>query len=426
MGSINLSTLILTVFLCSSLLRIEAIKIPKRKQRISLCVSRTTTPHEFRSAMIRGGSDSQQGIGNTDAEIDETNDSRIDDRRLHEAVQLATNLRLQGKECHDQGDFTKAGELFQQAADALQQSGVKDHIDEYATCRLHQALCQLKEKRFRLCLEACTSILQDDPTAQNSNIQAVSPFIRARAYHRRAKAKLAMEDRSGALQDARSAAFLGDSRGVALYGRLMREPTVQRGELSIMQGSNTQHASPNWEIFEPLLQSNKSLPSSSLVSDFSTASLLMGSGGNNLAQALGSDGGSSLAQSVFKSLSKRLDDENTHSTICKYLKKTNKNQLQQLLAIGGMSEVIQDSQIDRLVSICHGITPKAIKRVVKATKGAVYSIKLVHRTMQVINKYNTVIVGLIILQWTKSALFRPTPVDEATRKVTKKVLDALL
>eukprot|EP00526_Cylindrotheca_closterium_P000693 CAMPEP_0113634376 /NCGR_PEP_ID=MMETSP0017_2-20120614/17897_1 /TAXON_ID=2856 /ORGANISM="Cylindrotheca closterium" /LENGTH=377 /DNA_ID=CAMNT_0000545067 /DNA_START=247 /DNA_END=1380 /DNA_ORIENTATION=+ /assembly_acc=CAM_ASM_000147 len=370
--------------------------------------------------MIRGGSDSQQEIGNADGESDEANDSEI-----NENVELATKLRLQGKECHDEGDFKKAGELFQQAADALEQSGQKDHMDEYATCRLHQALCQLKEKRFDLCLEACTSILQDDDsTAPNSgDIQAVSPFIRARAYHRRAKAKLALEDRTGALQDARSAAFLGDSRGVALYGRLMREPTIQSDEQSIVQGSNAQNSSPNMAMFESLLQSNKSSPSSSLMTDFSPASLLMGSGGNNLAQALGSDGGSSLAQSVIKSLSKRLDDENTHSTISNYLKKTNKSQLQQLLAMAGMSD-IQDSQIDRIVSICHGITPKTIKRVVKATKGAVYSIKLVRRIMQVVNKYKTVFVGLIILQWTKSALFRPTPIDKAAKKVTKQVLDA--
>ena len=271
-----------------------------------------------------------------------------------------------------------------------------------------------------MCLEACTSILQDDATAPNSYIQDVSPFIRARAYHRRAKAKLALEDRTGALQDARSAAFLGDSRGVALYGRLMREPTMQSDEQSIVQGSNTENSSPNMAIFESLLQSNKSSPSS--VSDFSPASLLMGSGG--LGQALGSGDGGSLAQSVIKSLSKRLDDENTHTTICNYLKKTNKSQLQQLLAMGGMGDAIQDSHMDRVVSICHGVTPKAIRRVVKATKGAVYSVKLVRRTMQVVNKYKTVFVGLIVLQWIKSALFRPTPIQKTARKASKKVLDA--
>ncbi|CAJ1962641.1 unnamed protein product [Cylindrotheca closterium] len=380
--------------------------------------------------MIRGGSDSQQGMGNADVEnVSESESDEISDSKINKNVELATKLRLQGKECHDEGEFKKAGELFQQAADALEQIDQKEHIDEYATCRLHQALCQLKEKRFDLCVEACASILQDDSSnASNSEIlQAVSPYIRARAYHRRAKAKLALEDRSGAMQDARSAAFLGDSRGVALYGQLMREPTIQSDGQSIVQASNghNPNSSANRAMFESLLQSNKLSPSSpSPVSDFSPASLLMGSGGNNLAQALGSDSGSSLAQSVIKSLSKRLDDENTHSTICNYLKKTNKSQLRQLLAMGGMSEVIQDSQMDRIVSICHGVTPKAIKRVVKATKGAVYSIKLLRRTMQVINKYKTVFVGLIILQWTKSALFRPTPIDKAATKVTKKVIDA--
>jgi len=414
MGSANLLILILTLCLCN-LLRIESLALSKKQKPIS--TRRQSNLSKCRVLGIRGGSDSQQGIAEDDKEkTDET-----DGNEINEKVELATKLRLQGKECHDEGDFKKAGELFQQAADVLRESGQDNHMDEYATCRLHQALCHLKEEKFEFCSEACTSILQDDPNASSkSDLQAVSPFIRARAYHRRAKAKLALEDRTGALQDARSAAFLGDSRGVTLYGRLMREPTIQSDEQATAQESTIQ----DMAMFESLFQSSQSPSSPSSTSDFSPASLLMGSGGNNLAQALSSGGSHSLAQSVIQSLSKRLDDENTHLTICNYLKKTNKEQLRQLLALTGMADVIQDSQVARIVSICHGITPKAIRRVVKAAKGIIYSVKLVRRTMQVLDKYKTVLVALIILQWAKSALFRPTPIDKAVKEVTNKVVEA--
>mmetsp|Transcript_19627 Transcript_19627/g.42773 ORF Transcript_19627/g.42773 Transcript_19627/m.42773 type:complete len:122 (-) Transcript_19627:175-540(-) len=52
----------------------------------------------------------------------------------------------------------------------------------------------------------------------------ISPAARVRTYHhRRAKARLALEDRTGALEDAKEAAYLGDRSAVGSYGRLIRE-----------------------------------------------------------------------------------------------------------------------------------------------------------------------------------------------------------
>lgn len=420
MGRTNLSTLILTVCLCNWL-RIEGTKIPanpsfpsrlKQIRTITTCTSRHKSQQlvflHLNSLEIRGGSDSQQDIANDDAATDEGISLSAD-------LKLSTKFRLQGKECHDDGDFKTAGELFQQAADALE-NGPMDHIDEYATCRLHQALCHLKEERFDLCLEACTSILQDDRHKPSSDIPTASPVIRARAYHRRAKAKLALGDHSGALHDARSAAFLGDKRGVALYGRLMREPASPADTQPVNQESKQAHSPHHMTMFESLLTSGNQSPSSSLMSDFSPASLLMGNS-KSITEALSSGKGGNLAQSVLKSLFQRLDDDNSHTTICNYLKKANKNQLHQLFALTGMSDVIQDSQIDRIVSICHSITPKAVKRTVKATKAAIYSVQLIRRILTVLKKYKTIIVALLILQWTKSALLRPIPIRKV--KFTK-------
>jgi hypothetical protein len=146
----------------------------------------------------------------------------------------AAKLRTLGKaRSHDANQFQEAAAQFQQAADLLEtmlrnQSSISDDssVEEWATCRLHDSICHLKAERYEEFVAACDSLVNEDRCA---------PIFRARAYHRRAKAKLALEDTEGALIDARSAAFLGDRKAVTFYGKLLRETGGQSEPLSSLE-----------------------------------------------------------------------------------------------------------------------------------------------------------------------------------------------
>jgi len=292
-----------------------------------------------------------------------------------------------------------------------------------------------------LCIDACTDVLQDNVDNENSSKSDLLaggsthlPAINARAYHRRAKAKMALGDNSGALQDARTASFLGDGKAVALYGKLMRKSSST--DLSaamnplISPDSYSSSVSPHAALLESLMNKSSenasSRDSASGLSNFSPASLLLGSGnggsGINMLGALGSGGGG-LAKSVLQNLSKKLDDESTQETICNYLQQTNKAQIQNLASMGGIDNVLQDSHLDKLVSFCHGITPKGIRRMVRTTKVVVYIAKVIRRTAKLINKYKSLLAVIFIMQWAKCSIFRPMPIDKrAVKRAAKKAL----
>jgi hypothetical protein len=161
------------------------------------------------------------------------------------------------------------------------------------------------------------------------------------------------------------------------------------------------------------------------VPDFNPASLLFGnSPNNNMLSALGSGGkGGGLAKSVMESLYKRLDDESTQTKISTYLQSANKQQLQQLAAMAGVSHVVQDSHLDKILSVCHGVTTKAIRRTVKTSKRAVYGVKLIRRVLRIIDKYKTFLIAIMLLQWSKSACFLPMPTDrKAAKRVAKQAI----
>mmetsp|Transcript_23278 Transcript_23278/g.47466 ORF Transcript_23278/g.47466 Transcript_23278/m.47466 type:complete len:548 (+) Transcript_23278:198-1841(+) len=379
-------------------------------------------------------------------------------------TEIATSLRLEGKEHHDRGDFIKAAEIFQRAADTLLENnsnnnnnssddnggndndGANDYYssENYATCRLHQALCCLKSQNYDACIEACTDVLQDGSSSNtatqnasndaNANANNYSPAITARAYHRRAKAKMALGDNAGALQDARTASFLGDGKAVNLYGKLMRETTSPSSsdQLSSLMNpllSSSSSSSPNHH--SALLDSLLSSSGAGGVPDFSPAGLLLGSGGLDggggalLNAALGSGGGAGMAKSVVQNLVKRLDDESTQQTICGLLQNTSKAQLLSVASMagidnGGALAETYSHQLDKLVEFCHGVTPKKIRRTVKGTKVLVYFARLIRRTIKVVNKYKSLIVAACVLQWTKSAITRPLPVNaKAIKKAAK-------
>jgi hypothetical protein len=350
------------------------------------------------------------------------------------AIESATKLRLDGKDVHDQGDFIKAAELFEQAANMLLENDQTTArlSEEYATCRLHQALCQLKSGKFDLCIDTCTDVLQDaDGQEQEAGHISVvtfttkSPAVKSRAYHRRAKAKIGLGDTAGALQDARTAAFLGDAKAVALYGKLMRESSSSEISSALNPLHGSQSLSSSSTLLESLLQKSDGAGVGSVdgLSDYFPLSFLTGKGGGNILDVLGSGAGESLAKSLLKNLSKRLDESSTHEQISTILQSTNRYQLRSLASMAGMSDALEDNHLDAMVNFCHGVTPKHIRRTVRATKVMVYTVKLMRRLVKLLNKYKTLLAALLILQWTKSATFRPIPINKkAATLAAKKAL----
>lgn len=370
----------------------------------------TVTIHQTHIVEIVRGGSLEEGSQEESEDDDSSSKSSL--------TEIATALRLEGKEHHDRGDFIKAAEVFQRAADTLLSNDDESSMrlsEDYATCRLHQALCNLKSENYELCIEACSDVLQDEDRGSSHG-----PAINARAYHRRAKAKMALGDNAGALQDARTASFLGDGKAVNLYGKLMRE-TSSADYGDIMSNPlmpETPMASPHSALLESLM--NKSSDSSPMggLPDFNPMSMLMGNSGD-LLSSLGS-GGSGMAKSVVKNLVKKLDDESTRVTISDFLQRTDTAQLRNLAGMAGV-DGISDDQLAKIEKFCHGVTPKTIKRTVGLTKVAVYLFKVIRRTLELIQKYKTLIVAAMILLWTKSAILRPLPINKRAAKKAAKL-----
>ena len=137
------------------------------------------------------GRDAPEGSEEDGTPVDEDSLSSSSSNR----TEIATALRLEGKKHHDEGDFVGAAKVFRKAADTLLTGGGDSSppglSEDYATCRLHQALCNLKSGDYELCIEACTEVLRDDGAENHhpSGSARLPAIVNARAYHRRAKAK---------------------------------------------------------------------------------------------------------------------------------------------------------------------------------------------------------------------------------------------
>jgi len=378
----------------------------------------------------------------------------------------AQSLRSRGKEAHDEGDFEKAADLFSQAAQLL--STTLDELkkkddgtssekmimmmiqetttsaEEYATCRLHQALCYLKAQEYEKCLDACSGLLESPPSSFTRNSNPFSSAVRARAYHRRAKARLGLGGMSAlALEDARSAAFLGDSKAVQLYGKLMRQVGGNGGGGGSSSGSIGGSTSDSL-LHALLSKSTTSIDSGDdhdetitrMKSAFDPTSLLLGTGGTNggslastiLNSLTGKGGGggnnkgggasSSLASSVLNSLSKRLDDPITHTSVATFLQKTTKEQITQYFTMAGLA--IPDPYVEKLESFCQAITSRKIYWTIKFSRMAIFTTQYTRRLLKLLRKYRSLLLFVIILQWTKSAVLRPIPIDRAAAKKLAK------
>jgi len=383
----------------------------------------------------RGGSteedDAAVDDGAVPAQVEEEHDTSQDSNQL--VQEEATALRQKGKELHDQGDLLEAATVFAQAGNVLLSSSSQEedddappllYLEDYCTCRLHEALCRLKLQDYDDCIAVCTFILQlDDTTAA----------IRARAHHRRAKAYLGLVDDDNnnnkheeeALQDARAAAFLGDRKAVALYGKLMRGNTAN-------EAADDSVASP--PMLNDLLQGkNPFLPTSSSSDASSDASSLLlqslmgksnpnplGSSSSSATSPLGDipsllgqgGAGGTLAKSLLSSLAKRLETDS--DSICNYLHKTNPMQIQQLGGMAGLP--ISASQAKRLSSFCHAVTPKAIRRTVRYSKRALKVVTILRKVLKVLSKYKHILILWALAAWIQAAIRRPIPISKQARK----------
>mmetsp|Transcript_9033 Transcript_9033/g.18068 ORF Transcript_9033/g.18068 Transcript_9033/m.18068 type:complete len:806 (-) Transcript_9033:85-2502(-) len=422
----------------------------------------------------------------------------------------ASYKRAMAKTHHDNGNlkdasiaFREAAMLLDEAMEALSQSSSINDNDakeeeegniavERATCRLHEALCLLKDGRPGDCVEACTDVLEDDvtvvpldnesengdddgadPTQQAavvkiipattttgaSNKPAIPAQIRARAHHRRAKARLALGDLDGALEDARSAAFMGDRNAVQFYGRLMREgsATTTGAELSSSPSSPMGMGGGSNPFLDGMLggmggNTNPFMPSpgagsssdfsSSLLSSLLTGSSGSGSGGGGnpfglmgelLSPPEESTGSSkrrrgkakkdSLAKSVLKNIMKRIEDEETQETICGYLQSTNKQQIMQFSTMAGVP--IKEETAQRLSGLANGITPKGIRKGVRRVKRGLKVVKTGRKILKVIDKYKPVIIVAVLLYWVRSAILEPYPISKK-KKLEQAALGLLI
>lgn len=100
--------------------------------------------------------------------------------------------RAKGKSLHDSGELPSASKAFHEAASLLQRAlqssdleeGVNDEItqmlvEEFATCRLHEALCLFKNGQAELCAQVCSDVLGDgivvkaaEPEENNVHVHA--------------------------------------------------------------------------------------------------------------------------------------------------------------------------------------------------------------------------------------------------------------
>lgn len=362
------------------------------------------------------------------------NDDDDDTASLQEQ---ALGLRQKGKELHDNGDWGEAAEVFQEAADLLQD--VPSAVSEYCTCRLHEALCRLKVDDYEGCVEVCTGLLESTPFYSLGS--QVTSLIRARAHHRRAKAYLAMGEPQHvdlALEDARAAAFLGDRKAVALYGKLMREHSSSSETDALM--SETDQS----QLFQDLFQGKNPFLSPDFGSPSSSSALPPSFGSNPLLSSLlnkspledgegalpsllksnkkkkkgkkdQNDAGK-LAKSIVKKLTQKLQDD--AEGICRHLNSTTPAQLQQWATLAGAS--LSDRQANQLVSVCHAVTPKRITATVAWSKRVWYGVSLMRKSLQLVQKYRQILILAAIFGWIRSSLHRPAPINKRAARLAAK------
>ena len=335
-----------------------------------------------------------------------------------------------------------AASTFDDDDDAVVNNNNTMAIVDRATCKLHEALCLLKDGRPKECITACTNILVDQQGGDNDSINMqyhgsssssssssntnnilLPAQIRGRAYHRRAKAKLAIYDINGALDDAHLGAFLGDSAAVQLYGKLMRQQ--QRSSSNDGDGLSKDLSS---SILHNLLSSSGTGSSSSnsiwdnLLIRESMAELLMGEkedkmdmnksqqrrkkrNTHNGRSTSCSSTNDSLVKSIATSLMKHIEDEDTQRTICNIVQSTNSQQVLQYASMAGIPMKMETAS--KLMSIANGITPKTIHNSLSRIKIGYSIIMTVRQVFKLIDDYKSIIIVIVLLFWLRNAFVEP-------------------
>lgn len=453
-----------------------------------------------------------------------------DEETIDEPRDAATELRARGKELHDAGDFVSAANTFARAAQLLNDAflntpprnasdlhqhdndsdtdyepqndpiSMPDVLTEYATCRLHEALCHLKSQDFVSCIMACTDILDDGisvvplddaskttehqettnsspkqkkqtkpkisktpqeqhstestnntspkrvavvriaaatttPTTTTSSSSTkqikldISTAARARAFHRRARARLALGDSSGALDDARSAAFFGDRKAVSFYGRLMREmaggTAKSSSQISQWMGSSDPFAvsasqSTNPQSPPSFFGSGSDTTQSSLTDNpfgllGDMKGLFGGEDSNN-----NSGGMDTIAKSLMSKMVRKIEEQETQERICQYLNSADSTSLRSMASMVGLS--LNEDMAKRITKFANQVTPKGIQKSVKMTKRLLSVFRFLRKVSMIFTKYRHIVVLLVILGWTRSALQRPIP---HARPIHKKAMERM-
>ncbi len=383
---------------------------------------------------------------------------------------------------------------------------------ERATCRLHEALCLLKDGRPDECIAACTDVLQDEvtvfiPTILNGRKEnkdnnedkqnvvetstvpfsramdilkasyakrspqekdlIIPPQIRARAHHRRAKARLALRDFDGAYEDARSAAFLGDRNAVQFYGRLMREG----GSVAALGACGDSASSPGGLSFFELLERSSSkrgersnLPEVTVVSkgmsvkasenhhpfksfpgsrsDYSSSLLnLLYSGGTRCSSKSSSSGGNPFFRGLIVNRlthppsesgggrgrrrrgNKSSEGSSSKDGLAKSFlfslmngiedegtQRTICNYLhstntQQVMQYASVAGMpMKEETARRLVAIANGVTPYGIRKSISYLKVGCSIFKTVRKILQVIDNCKSLVILTVLFFWLRSAM----------------------
>ena len=380
---------------------------------------------------LRGGQASSEDDDRDEAKAMEKENEQVAVNNIQSSTEMKaenmeisayTEYRTKGKELHDQGSFIEAAASFRQAADTLLSAVSSDEekittggsFEDLMTCKLHEALCYLKAEQFDKAQEACTYVIEWETTEQLPD--SIAPALRARAFHRRAKAKLESNQTEAALEDARAAAFLGDRKAVALYGKLMRGSSSS--SLSTAESPDPFSSSILDSLFS---QSAGSMPDFSGTSGSPSPSLesMFPAGLFGSSPMGSSDLGGSLAKSVLSSLSKRIEDESTQASICQYLQSTSGTQLQQMASMAGIS--LGESHATKIANFCKSVTPRLIQKLVRNFKRLMYVVRFIRKVIKVMNKYRNVLILFCIAAWSKSALLRPFPISKRQQRLQAKL-----
>ena len=445
----------------------------------------------------------------------------------------ASDLRVAGVAHHHEGDLASAASTFLQAAQELEAgihileqqlpeeqeqelaSELGEMVEEAATCRLHEALCHLKQQKYARCIQSCTAVLEDgvqvvplDDNDDSANIDVdvdsadddgtgatekraavirvtptggaggggvksssrprISAAARARAYHRRAKARLALQDVSGATEDAKEAAYLGDRNAVSLYGKILREHSsastgsnadagfggglgnsAAGGSLAEMLGGNNPFLSalsgssgsadssqPSSALLSSLLGSGSGSDNGNNADPFGGLGSLLGFGGGLMAgkdgggktkrkrnrrgrgNATGGGGMDSLAKSLLKNLAKKIDDDKTQTQICNFCQGASTDQVKMYAGMAGMQ--MADATASQIVAFANGVTKKKLRRIVKLARRGISAVKITSKVAKVVQKYKHLIVIGLICGWAKSSWLRDVPVNKKAIKQAAK------